>query len=474
MKKLLFLLIFLIVFGTVNAQESIYAQTPDTKNWYTYNGYSTIHNYSLLHPSNWQSTIIASDLQEFSPKGQSSPKLIIKEFEGSSFAAAIAYFTGKNTTLKEVHEITFEAGEENIVAKEAAGITFVKRGSLIIALEKQGENQTLDSIYNSFEFKDGWKSFNYSDDKYSFIYPSEFKINKSDGKIEVTDSKGNAVFAVQKVKSLDQTEILRSNDIAFHGIENVSRITSLDKVLNREYNLISIKNGENYFLLTDVNKEKNYPHKDYYDSYILEMLESFEFFGGEIGGTFTSFQYFSDVKDDHPNADAVNNLAEKKILNGYEDGTFKPDNEINRAELVKIVVTTASPANLNSYNNCFKDVKTQWYARYICYAKAENWVLGYGDNSFKPEKSISQAEAMKIVFEILFGEKLSDNWKLITDLPEEVDLNEWYGKYFIFAANLNLVDDFHPKKNITRKEIAEMIYRSLKLKKLLTGQIFLD
>ncbi|OGJ42356.1 hypothetical protein A3B60_00565 [Candidatus Peregrinibacteria bacterium RIFCSPLOWO2_01_FULL_39_12] len=455
MKKLLFLIIFLIVF------ETAYAQTPDTKNWYTYNGYSTIHNYSLLHPSDWQAVIISNDLQEFSPKGQSSPKLIIKEFEGVSFAAAIAYFTDKNTPVKE---ITFKLGEENIVAKEAAGITFIKRGSLIIALEKQGKNQTLNLIYDSFKFKDEWKSFNYPDDKYSFIYPSKFKVNKTDGKVEVTDNKGDAVFAVRKVKSLDQANILRSNNIAFHGIENVSRITLLDEVLNREYNLISIKNGENYFLLTD----------DYYDSYILEMLESFEFFGEEIGGTFTSFQYFSDVKDDHPNVKAVNNLAEKKILNGYEDGTFKPDNEINRAELVKIVVATVAPANSDSYNNCFKDVKTQWYAPYICYAKAENWVFGYEDNSFKPEKSISQAEAMKIIFEILFDGKLSDNWEPKTDLPAEVDLNEWYGKYFIFAANLNLVDDLYPLKNITRKEIAEMIYRSLKLKKLLTGQIYLD
>ncbi|OGJ43460.1 hypothetical protein A3I58_00845 [Candidatus Peregrinibacteria bacterium RIFCSPLOWO2_02_FULL_39_10] len=455
MKKLLFLIIFLIVF------ETAYAQTPDTKNWYTYNGYSTIHNYSLLHPSDWQAVIISNDLQEFSPKGQSSPKLIIKEFEGVSFAAAIAYFTDKNTPVKE---ITFKLGEENIVAKEAAGITFIKRGSLIIALEKQGKNQTLNLIYDSFKFKDEWKSFNSPDDKYSFIYPSKFKVNKTDGKVEVTDNKGDAVFAVRKVKSLDQANILRSNNIAFHGIENVSRITLLDEVLNREYNLISIKNGENYFLLTD----------DYYDSYILEMLESFEFFGEEIGGTFTSFQYFSDVKDDHPNVKAVNNLAEKKILNGYEDGTFKPDNEINRAELVKIVVATVAPANSDSYNNCFKDVKTQWYAPYICYAKAENWVFGYEDNSFKPEKSISQAEAMKIIFEILFDGKLSDNWEPKTDLPAEVDLNEWYGKYFIFAANLNLVDDLYPLKNITRKEIAEMIYRSLKLKKLLTGQIYLD
>jgi hypothetical protein len=460
-KKLLFLIIFLIVFGTA------YAQTPDTKNWYTYNGYSTIHNYSILHPSDWQSIIISNDLQEFSPKGQSSPKLIIKEFEGVSFAAAIAYFTDKNTAFGKIGESTFKSGEENLLSKEAFGITFIKRGSLIIALEKQGENQTLDSIYNSFKFKDEWKSFNYPDDKYSFIYPSKFKVNKTDGKVEVTDNKGVAVFAVRKVKSLDQIEILRSNDIAFHGIENVSRITSLDKVLNKEYNLISIKNGENYFLLTDINK-------DYYDSYILEMLESFEFFGEEIGGTFTSFQYFSDVKDDHPNAKAVNNLAEKKIINGYEDGTFKPDNEINRAELVKIVVAEAQPANLDSYNNCFKDVKTQWYAPYICYAKTENWVLGYEDNSFKPEKSISQAEAMKIIFEILFDVKLFDNWKLKTTLPADVDLNEWYGKYFIFAANLNLVDDFYPLKNITRKEIAETIYRSLKLKKLLTGQIYLD
>ena len=53
----------------------------------------------------------------------------------------------------------------------------------------------------------------------------------------------------------------------------------------------------------------------------------------------------------------------------------------------------------NVYNNCFEDVTTEWYAKYVCYAKEEGLVEGYSGNYFKPGDNIMRAEAVKIVSE---------------------------------------------------------------------------
>jgi len=71
-------------------------------------------------------------------------------------------------------------------------------------------------------------------------------------------------------------------------------------------------------------------------------------------------------------AEAINFLKENGIISGYSDGTFKPTNPLNRAELLKILVEGVgySPDE-NVYKNCFSDVKEDWYAKYVCYAKEQ-------------------------------------------------------------------------------------------------------
>ena len=106
---------------------------------------------------------------------------------------------------------------------------------------------------------------------------------------------------------------------------------------------------------------------------------------------------FSDVETYHKNNDAIAFLKDKKILQGYNDGSFKPDATINRAEFMKIVIAQDIDPSVETYNHCFPDVQRQWFAPYICYAKEQGLIKGYQDGTFKPEQNISFVEAAKII-----------------------------------------------------------------------------
>ncbi|MBU0668451.1 S-layer homology domain-containing protein [Patescibacteria group bacterium] len=123
---------------------------------------------------------------------------------------------------------------------------------------------------------------------------------------------------------------------------------------------------------------------------------------------------FNDVLSNHNYSDAIEFIKSENIVQGYPDGSFKPDNTINRAELLKIIIGAKYSTIEEIFNNnCFKDVqKDQWYTKYICFAKDKNIVSGYPDGSFKPEQNVNFVEAMKIAmkaYNISFNEN-SDPW----------------------------------------------------------------
>ncbi|MFA6305787.1 MAG: S-layer homology domain-containing protein [Candidatus Gracilibacteria bacterium] len=104
---------------------------------------------------------------------------------------------------------------------------------------------------------------------------------------------------------------------------------------------------------------------------------------------------FNDVSASHANYKAITELKTKGIVGGYSDNTFKPDNKINRAELTKIVVEAVYPGQATGAN-CFPDVKDEWFAKYVCFAQSKGLINGYPDGKFYPNENINYVEALKI------------------------------------------------------------------------------
>lgn len=175
---------------------------------------------------------------------------------------------------------------------------------------------------------------------------------------------------------------------------------------------------------------------------------------------------FSDVSfmDDH--YDAIAALTDMGVFTGYANGSFKPENTINRAELLKILVEGREiDPSVSTYKNCFTDVGTEWYAKYVCYAEAQGWVQGYSDGSFRPGNAVNKVEALKILFQVY--EAGVDDGKASAALSySDLSRWEWYAAYVEQASALGILEedsgtDFNPGASRTRGEMAEELYRYL-------------
>lgn len=170
---------------------------------------------------------------------------------------------------------------------------------------------------------------------------------------------------------------------------------------------------------------------------------------------------FSDVDFSHKYALAIGYLKEWGILNGYSDGSFQPEKEINRAELLKVLIMAAGHSPSEAYGNCFPDVKSEWFSPYVCFAKAKGWIDGYSDGSFKPGRSVSKAEALKMIFNTFEVEVAETDYDVFND----VKVGNWYTDFIYSADLLGITDDlgpyFKPNSNILRGQLSEYIFRAL-------------
>ncbi len=173
---------------------------------------------------------------------------------------------------------------------------------------------------------------------------------------------------------------------------------------------------------------------------------------------------FTDVVS-HWASKYIGKLFEKKVIKGYDDGTFKPNNELNRAELTKMVLNNFEVV-VGSGETSFSDVESSaWYSPYIEKAKELGIVEGYKDGTFKPGQSITRAEALKIVLEaagIAISEEIDLGFDPFSDVKDGD--GQWYTKYVLYAYDLGIVEGykdqtFKPEQNITRAEFAKILVK---------------
>lgn len=157
---------------------------------------------------------------------------------------------------------------------------------------------------------------------------------------------------------------------------------------------------------------------------------------------------FSDLSPAHANAEAIEYVRSNGIVSGYPDGTYRPDTPINRAEFTKILVGASSFSADSGVQNCFPDVRDEWFASFVCAAKSNGIVGGHPDGTFHPGDNINTAEAAKI-FVNTFG--------LATQEAE----GPWYELYLAALQDAGALPDSaaDPSHFVTRGEMAEMIWR---------------
>ena len=144
---------------------------------------------------------------------------------------------------------------------------------------------------------------------------------------------------------------------------------------------------------------------------------------------------FSDVSEGMWFNTAISTLEKMEILNGYQDGTFRPNEKITRAELVKIAASFEDVEATSE--NPFTDTNNHWAKAYIDLATENGWINGYEDNTFKPDQPITRAETMAVVNRVLqrLPKSVDDLLPDMITWPDNMDETAWYYLYVQEATN---------------------------------------
>lgn len=143
-------------------------------------------------------------------------------------------------------------------------------------------------------------------------------------------------------------------------------------------------------------------------------------------GAFTTSNSYSDVAYGKWYNNPISTMSALGIITGYPDGTFKPNKPITRAEFAAIAARFDETQSGKSAT--FSDVIGHWAAKEIGIAYYNDWIKGYPDGTFKPDQNITRAEAMTMINRVL-ERKPESPADLLTNMnkwTDNMDTSKWY------------------------------------------------
>lgn len=143
-------------------------------------------------------------------------------------------------------------------------------------------------------------------------------------------------------------------------------------------------------------------------------------------GAFATSNTYSDVAYGKWYNNPISTMSALGIITGYPDGTFKPNKPITRAEFAAIAARFDETQSGKSAT--FSDVIGHWAAKEIGIAYYNDWIKGYPDGTFKPDQNITRAEAMTLINRVL-ERKPESPADLLTNMnkwTDNLDTSKWY------------------------------------------------
>lgn len=157
--------------------------------------------------------------------------------------------------------------------------------------------------------------------------------------------------------------------------------------------------------------------------------------------------------DEHVYEADILYVKERGLVQGFSDGSYGPDQTINRVEFTKILLgsqfSTQDLALCPTDRVRFTDIeKTAWYIPYLCVGVTRGILTGYEDGTFRPAKPINLAEASKLIG-ILYG------------IRSDATAGEWYEPYVLGLESLNALPQTirTVDSNLRRGEMASIMAR---------------
>jgi len=210
--------------------------------------------------------------------------------------------------------------------------------------------------------------------------------------------------------------------------------------------------------LAKKNAENTNPGKDFSGSGSTGSSVSFPANPSVIAPT--DVPQFHDLPQSHWSYENVMELCKKNVIAGYEDGSFRPDNPVTRAEYVKLIVTAFG--HITASGASFSDVdETDWYYPYISAACNAGIVLGNPDGSFCPDDRISRQDAAVMLYRAL-GRNVEYNSGLSLSFADSQLIADYCLEAVSALSSRGIIngDDtgaFRPLGQTKRSEAAKMI-----------------
>jgi len=149
----------------------------------------------------------------------------------------------------------------------------------------------------------------------------------------------------------------------------------------------------------------------------------------------TNINRFKDVPAGAWYGTAVSTLCNMGVITGYQDGTFGPQRNITRAELATILARFCDTSGSAAVLDRFTDISHSWARKYINLAAEAGLVYGYTDGTFRPDQNITRAETIVMVNRILGRSANADTvvkgYKTFSDVPN----GAWYYWDIVEASN---------------------------------------
>jgi hypothetical protein len=184
-----------------------------------------------------------------------------------------------------------------------------------------------------------------------------------------------------------------------------------------------------------------------------------------------------DVVNSHDFFVPISFLTKIGVFKGYDDGAFRPENPINRAEVLKILLKSAGISEATEFSDSFPDVKsTDWFAPFVLRAKEIGIVNGNQDGTFAPNRQVNLSEFLKMML-YANGANLSNlDLKNVANNVKETD---WYAPFVAYSLSVGIITkdssgNVDISKPLTRGETANMIYLLLMIKNANNPAILLD
>ena len=152
----------------------------------------------------------------------------------------------------------------------------------------------------------------------------------------------------------------------------------------------------------------------------------------------TTDENFSDVAESRWSAKHIGTLSNGQILTGYQDGNFKPGAYMTKAELAAVASRFDNLSTPGAIT--FSDVSGHWAEKYILSAAEKGWVKGYEDGTFKPDQYVTRAEFVTLVNNVLNRKVHTEN--ILSDALQFPDLEKgkWYYEAMQEAINSHNYD----------------------------------